>query len=254
MMSPRTSGRWGPALLAVALIVFSGTAVLASEPVARPMHFDHLTLDAGLSQSNVLSILQDSDGFMWFGTENGLNKYNGYEFEYHKRERGNPDALSSDFIFDVDEDVDGNLWIATNGGGLARLNRETGKVRNFRHDPENDNSIAGNIVRRVLVDSEGIIWVGTRGAGLDRFDPRTERVSHYNFSAAEDETSNTIFALHQATAGELWIGGDHGLTRLNTETNESETFANDPGDLSSLSEHSVRAIETDAEGRLWISR
>lgn len=252
MMSPRTDRRWGSVLLAVALGVFFGSAVLASETTARPMHFDHLALDDGLSQSNVLSILQDSDGLMWFGTENGLNKYNGYEFEYMKRERGNPDALSSDFIFDVDEDADGNLWIATNGGGLARLDRETGKIRTFRHDPEHDQSIASDIIRRVLVASDGIVWVGTRGAGLDRFDPQTELASHYDFSAADGDASNTIYALHQESAGELWVGGDHGLTRLDTESNESVTYSNDPTDVTTLGEHSVRAIESDTDGRLWV--
>ena len=81
------------------------------------MRFDRITLDDGLSQSNVFSILQDSQGLMWFGTENGLNNYNGYEFEVFKRERGNPAALSSDYIFDIIEDTRGDLWIASNGGG-----------------------------------------------------------------------------------------------------------------------------------------
>ena len=84
-------------------------AASASPADYHPMRFDRLSLDDGLSQSNVLTIWQDSAGLMWFGTENGLNSYNGYEFEHYNRERGNPDALASDFIYDLAEDKDGNL-------------------------------------------------------------------------------------------------------------------------------------------------
>ena len=97
------------------LCSLAGAAVAAEGIESHPMRFDHLTLDQGLSQSNVLAVWQDSDGMMWFGTENGLNRFDGYEFSYYKRERGNPDALSNDFIFDIAEDAAGDLWLATNG-------------------------------------------------------------------------------------------------------------------------------------------
>ncbi len=75
---------------------------------------------------------------MWFGTENGLNSFNGYEFRTYYRERGNADSLSSDFVFDVAEDASGNLWIATNGGGLAYRDSRSGVFSSYRHDAEND--------------------------------------------------------------------------------------------------------------------
>ena len=100
---------------AIALTVLLANHAAAAEP--RSFRFEHLSRDSGLSQSFVYTIVQDPQGYMWFGTENGLNRYNGYEFDHFKRERGNPDALSNDFIFDVAEDAEGNLWIGTNGGG-----------------------------------------------------------------------------------------------------------------------------------------
>jgi diguanylate cyclase (GGDEF)-like protein len=215
------------------------------------MRFDHITLDDGLSQSNVLSILQDSRGLMWIGTENGLNSYNGYEFEYFRRDRGNPDALGSGFIFDIDEDRNGNLWIATNGGGLAMFDVRSGRFKTFRHDPENTNSISSNVVRRVLVDKKGIVWIGTRGAGLDRLNPGSGEINRYHFGADEDVPDN-IYALLQNTAGVMWVGGDHGLTRLDTNSGNVITFVHDPSDSGSLSANGVRAIETDADGNLWV--
>ncbi len=214
------------------------------------MRFGHLTLDNGLSQSNVLSILQDSDGMMWFGTENGLNSFDGYEFNHYKRQRGNPQALNNDFIFDVAEGKNGNLWIATNGGGLARLNRATGQVKSFRHDAANPDSIAGNIVRRILIDDTGIIWVGTRGAGLDRFDPDAETFERFDLGSGQ--AVGTVYALYQDSAGAVWVGGDHGLTRVDAENLDIETYSNDAADANSISAHSVRAVLEDSEGQLWI--
>ena len=168
-------------MVMMGLLTLAGTA--AATPESHPMRFNHLTLDQGLSQSNVLAILQDSEGMMWLGTENGLNRFDGYEFSYYKRERGNPNALSNDFIFDIAEDNAGRLWLATNGGGLARLDRKTGHVVSYHHDPENEASASSNVIRRVTIDSTGIIWIGTRGAGLDRFDPKTETFNSVNLGS-----------------------------------------------------------------------
>src|ERR1700741_1740079 len=105
--------------------VLTAWAVLAGAPLLmavhdaaaqdhHPMRFGRLEIENGLSQSHVLAIWQDSTGHMWFGTENGLDSYDGYEFLHHRHERGNPETLGSDYIYDIAEDTDGNLWIATN--------------------------------------------------------------------------------------------------------------------------------------------
>jgi len=239
--------RWCFVLL---LGLAANTTAIGAEFTSHPMRFGHLTLDNGLSQSNVLSILQDSDGMMWFGTENGLNSFDGYEFNHYKRQRGNPQALNNDFVFDIAEGKNANLWIATNGGGLARLNRATGRVKTFRHDAANPDSIAGNIVRRILIDDTGIIWVGTRGAGLDRFDPATETFEHFDLGTGQ--AAGTVFALYQDSAGAVWVGGDHGLTRVDAENLEIETYSNDAANANSISAHSVRAVLEDSDGQLWI--
>ncbi len=122
-------------VLSSVLLSFVMTGAASASSDSHPMRFGHLDVNDGLSQSNVLAVLQDSEGWMWFATENGLNSYDGYEFRYFKRERGNAEALSNDFIFDVAEAADGSLWLATNGGGLANLDRKTGVVRSWHHDP-----------------------------------------------------------------------------------------------------------------------
>ena len=236
--------------IAAAALLLSAGPILAAG-ASHPMRFDHVTLDDGLSQSNVLAIKQDSLGYMWFGTENGLNRYNGYEFEHFKRERGNPDALSSDFVFDIAEDANGNLWLATNGGGLVRYDRDAGTFRAWRHDAGDASSIGSDIVRRVLVDNDGFVWAGTRGAGLSKLDPATGTFSHIRLKESEHGRPDNIYVLLQDSAGFLWAGGDHGLTKLDTDSSTFKSFVHIDGDDSSLSKHSVRALEQDSDGRIW---
>ncbi len=218
------------------------------------MRFEQITLDNGLSQSNVFTILQDSDGFMWFGTENGLNRFNGYDFTVFKRQRGNPEALFSDYVYDLAEDGDGNLWIVTNGGGLATMDRKSNTVTTYRHDPANPNGISSNVVRALLVDDDGTVWLGTRGAGLDRFDSESGEFTNYRFGASADPTRdpNEIYVLYGDATGALWIGSNAGLVRMDKATGRYEHYSHDPAVPASLSDHRVRAIFEDSDGRLWI--
>jgi diguanylate cyclase (GGDEF)-like protein len=245
--------RWqGMAILKHLVILFAGfAAAAASANGYHPMRFNHITLDDGLSQSTVLSVLQDSKGMIWIGTENGLNRYNGYEFEVFQRERGNPDALSSDFVFDIEQDADGNLWLATNGGGLVKRDARTGKFSALRHDPADAGSISGNVVRSLLLDDDGMLWLGHRAAGLERLNSHTGVVKNYGLDAAAGG-ANTIYALLQDSAGNVWAGGDHGLTRIDGRTGDVFTYTHDAANAASVSKHPVRAVAEDDRGRIWV--
>jgi len=235
------------AIAALLSLLATAPAALAAEDESHPMRFGHLSINDGLSQSNVLAVLQDSDGFMWFATENGLNSFDGYEFRHFKRERGNSEALSNDFIFDVAEGNDGSLWLATNGGGLANLDRDSGVVRTYRHDANDAGSISSNVVRRLHVDNNSIVWIGTRGAGLDRFDPVTGESTQVDLG--DVDTSGTVYAFSAAGDSALWVAGDHGLVKLDTEEG---TVTNFNEALGSLAEHSVRTVREDSDGQLWV--
>ena len=216
------------------------------------MRFDHVTLQDGLSQSAVVAIAQDAKGFMWFGTENGLNRFDGYGFEHFRRERGNPNALRSDFIYGLASDDSGQVWIGTNGGGLAHLDANTGSIRNFRHDPTNVNSIAGDIVRAVLLDRDGALWLGLRDAGLDRFEPTSATFTHIALVDPEAEGPISVFALHQDAAGTIWVGTEQGLYALEADDRSVRSFRHDPKDNGSIGSDRVRAILEDGEGNLWV--
>jgi diguanylate cyclase (GGDEF)-like protein len=231
---------------------------MAATPVehaaGRPMRFDQGNLDDGLSQSNVFTILQDARGLMWFGTESGLNRYDGYDFEVFKRQRGNPDSLVSDYIYDMAEDADGSLWLASNGGGLARMNRDSRTFTTYRHDPDDSKSVSSNVIRKLLIDADGTIWLGTLGAGVDRFDPGQGVTTHYRFGDAEDPSQdiNEVFALYRDASAALWIGTNNGLVRLDTSTGKFEHYAHSSEDPRSISGQQVRTILEDSHGTLWV--
>ena len=169
--------------LGLLIALFGTTSALWA--VAKPMRFEHLTMEDGLSQSAVLSIFQDRQGFMWFGTENGLNRFDGYEFTVFTNDRLDEDSLSGNYVWGIDEDAAGDLWIATVGAGVSRRDPVTGRFTIYRHDSEQPSSLASDRIRTLHVGADDSIWVGTLDAGLDRLDPVTGEATHFRHDPAQ---------------------------------------------------------------------
>lgn len=215
------------------------------------MYFEHLTMRDGLSQSTVMSILQDSQGFLWLATESGLDRYDGYSIREYRRQRGNKNGLGSDYVWKVAEDARGDLWLATVGGGLARWDRRHDHFQQFRHDPSDPHSLASDALRTLLIDPEGRVWAGTERHGLDVLDPRTGRARHYLHIEGNPRSlsADAVSALYTDRAGRLWIGTDKGLSRYEPT---SDDFNNAVAEGSALDGVKVRAILEDHTGALWI--
>ena len=122
--------------------------------------FEHLTPDDGLAQIIVGTIIQDSRGFMWFGTRGGLNRYDGYKFELYENDAENPHSISSNSIYHLYEDHMGVLWAGT-ANGLNKFDHRTNKFTVYKNDPADPNSLSGNIVWSIFEDSNKILWIGT---------------------------------------------------------------------------------------------
>ena len=232
-------------------LLFSPLAGLAAPvPDVRPMYFEHLTMRDGLSQSTVMSILQDSRGFLWLATESGLDRYDGYSVREYRRERGNEHSLASDFIWSIAEDARGDLWLATSGGGVARWDHATDRFQQFRHDPRNANSLASDDVRTLLIDSQGDIWAGTDGQGLDALDPDTGRARHFRHRAGDPRSlaSDKVHALHPGEGGRIWVGTDAGLSLYEPATGDFTNYELSGGGLPLR----IRSLRIDHAGVLWI--
>jgi ligand-binding sensor domain-containing protein len=150
------------------------SATLAHTPssdAGHPIRFEHLTVEHGLSQSTVTSILQDPKGFVWFATWEGLDKFDGYEFTVFRHDPDNAHSLSDNFIWTLFEEPVGVLWVGTENG-LNRFDRDNERFVRFQHDPDDVDSMRHNSVRQIL-DFSGTLWVATAGGGLNRTDRET---------------------------------------------------------------------------------
>jgi ligand-binding sensor domain-containing protein len=183
------------------------------------LKFTHLTTNDGLSQSNVTAILQDRRGFMWFGTRDGLNRYDGNNFVVYKNNPNGPDSLSSNTAHDLMEDDQGNLWIATYTGGVNKFDSRTERFTRYRHDPSNSNSIAADSVNSLARDSRGCLWFGTEASGLDKFDPTTGRFTHH-LNDSDGVFVGRITRVIGDRQGEIWFVGERGLFHLKPATGE----------------------------------
>ena len=242
-------------LLLCAAVLSSSIAIptaLFSED--NDIQFETLSLEQGLSQISVLSIVQDDNGFLWFATEDGLNKYDGYQFTIFRHDPVDPNSLVHAWIHALYRDRSGILWIGTHNAGLDRYDPVKEEFTHYQMDPDDPGTLSDNIVRAIHEDRSGALWVGTDN-GLNRLDRETGRWTRY-FNDPDDPASlshNAIRSVYEDSAGLLWIGTDGGgLNEFDREAGMFVRYRFEPGNPGSLSHDEVRAIFEDASGALWI--
>lgn len=217
------------------------------------LKFEHLNSDQGLSQSNITCILQDSRGFMWFGTTDGLNKYDGYTFTVYRNDRTNQNSLSNNLITDMVEDPTGNLWIATGGGGLNKFQRGSEKFTRYTHNTDNQHSIAADNVISLLQDNQGNLWIGTEGNGIDLFDETTQRFTHHAHDKNSRNSLGNDFVrdIFEDSRHNIWVGTNGGLQLFDPKNVSFKSFQEQ--NLSkALNKNSVWAIFEDKKQNLWL--
>ena len=238
------SGRWfGP----IGICLLAGAALWPAPAAAVPpprLEFRHLSIAQGLSQSIVDDILQDREGFLWFVTEDGLNRFDGYTFKVFKHDAQDPFSLVHNEVKCVFEDSEGVLWIGSFHRGLDRFDPATGRFTHHQHDPADSASLSGDIVWDVCEDRAGRLWVAT-GAGLDLFDRATGACSRW--------LRADVRVLHVDRMGALWAGtAGGGLHRLDPDSGVFTCFRHDPADPRSLGGDDVRCLAEDGDGALWV--
>ncbi len=235
----------------------SGCLLLASAAGGRepPPRFEHLSVEHGLSHGAVYSILQDATGFMWFGTEDGLNRYDGLSTSIYRHDPVDAtNSLASSNFGEVYEDRSGLLWFGTWGGGLDRYDPATGAYTHYRHDPEDPASLSQDRIEVLLEDSAGKLWVGTEEAGLNRFDPVSGRFERFRHDPADPHSlsHDEVRAIAEDRDGTVWVGTNGGLSRFDRDTKRFSHYVHDPSDAAGLGHDRVRAIVESRSGDLWI--
>ncbi|MCI0512559.1 ATP-binding protein [candidate division KSB1 bacterium] len=241
------------------IVLFLSWLVLGSQTsyaIKENIRFDRLTVKDGLSQNTIRAILQDRMGMLWFATQDGLNRYDGYTFYKYRHSADDPYSLSNNLVLCLAEDQAGTLWIGTWNGGLDRLNRATDRIDHYQHQPEDPSSLSDNNVTVILPARQNpeILWVGTANGGLNRFHLKTAQFTRYRYHPDDPHgiSSDRILALWEASDGSLWIGTSQGLDRWEVQTNRFSHYRRDPQNPFSLKNQVINCIFEDRERRLWI--
>ncbi len=214
--------------------------------VAETLHprFEQYTIVDGLPGNDVGYIFQDSRGFIWICTRNGLARYDGYSFKHFKHDPENPKTISHNNVAPVNEDIHGNLWIGTHGEGLCRYDYERETFRTFRHDPSDPNSICGNYAQHIFTDSQGGIWFSTY-SGTSRLlpeqmngDSSSWKIFNYPYfkNKPNDATNFIAEAFYEHPSGTIWIGTrDNRLLKFDYKSNHFEKLLH--MDIRSINHH-----------------
>lgn len=232
---------------------------------APVLRFDHLSVEDGLSHTGVCAVTQDRLGFLWFGTAEGLNKYDGYSFTVYKPDPENPNSLSDSYITMIHEDRDGMLWIGTKNGGLHTFDPATETFTCYQHDPQNPESISDNSIsyeKGCYEDAQGNIWIGTWNGGFNKFDPRTKTFTRYQHDPENPNSPshNTVHAITPANpetrSGMIWIGTMDGLNLFDPVSETFTRYYHRPDDPTSLSHNTVMSLYVEPRSAqdpvLWI--
>jgi signal transduction histidine kinase/ligand-binding sensor domain-containing protein/CheY-like chemotaxis protein len=232
----------------------------------HPVRFQHLSVEQGLSQSSVMCILQDNRGFMWFGTEEGLNRYDGYEFVTYRPDPENPLSLGRNYVRLLFEDSAGTLWIGLHVGGLDRYDRQKEQFVHFRSNPGDPHSLTDNDLMAMCEDRSGNLWIGT-AEGVCMLSESEKKSSSPRFVTFLIDTTNNqgpaneVTAIYEDRAGVLWFGtGGGGLARMEPADGQHPEprftrFKVDvlPPGVSVVDElNHIRDISEDRWGRLWL--
>jgi ligand-binding sensor domain-containing protein/two-component sensor histidine kinase len=249
--------------------------------------FNRLSINDGLSQSSVECIIQDSLGFLWFGTEDGLNRYDGYTFTVFKNDPDNPHSLSNNDIWclfvdsrnilwigtysgglnrydpktetffrfkirSITEDSSGYIWVGTSDAGINRFDPDNRVFLRFYHHPDNPNSLTSNTIRYIFPYSTDTLWIATN-KGLDIYDKKKKVFIHLTATEINAISHNNIRHIYQDRSGKFWLSTANGLDRFDPATRKFKNYRHDPRDKATISGNNIRQVFEDRKGRLWVA-
>ncbi|NQZ07802.1 MAG: response regulator [Algicola sp.] len=217
-------------------------------------NFTNIALKQGLGNTAVMKVLQDHQGFIWVATQDGLFRYDGYDFKPFKHDPEDPASLAGNYIISLYIDRGGELWVGS-FGGLSHYNAANHTFTNYQHQPNNPQSLSHNTVSNIVESQNGDLWIATLGGGLNRYNRQDNSFTHFRHIPGDPESlsDDQVYALLEDRFGFLWVGTRNGgLNRLDKKTAKFTHYQHDPSDLNSLSHNKVYTLLEDAAGILWV--
>ncbi len=216
--------------------------------------FENLSMQDGLSHSTVSCIVQDRYGFLWFATQDGLNRYDGYEYKTFYHDPGNPNSLSNNGLICLMEDHAGNIWVGTSAGGLNKFDPVTETFTCYKSDPGNPKRLQSDYIRALHEDEAGNIWVGAE-TYLHRMDPKTGIFQSYRYHVPQSDTVNRreIRAILSDGSGTILVGGAHiGMALFDTKTETFEYFFKNQNSQGGLTSDNIKFFFPGVGNSFWV--
>ncbi|MFA8341872.1 MAG: two-component regulator propeller domain-containing protein [Rhodothermaceae bacterium] len=181
---------------------------------------DHLGIKDGISMSAITGLVQDENGYIWIGTQEGLNRFDGYDFKVFKKEMGNKNSLQSNYIASMALDKKGNIWISNGGNGVDRFDIKTQTVTRYQYEYGSKTSLPSNRIFDILPDSKGNVWFGSASSGLCKYIYEEDKFIVYEADGKENSlTGNRITSLFEDEDGTIWVSTrDDGINVYDEKT------------------------------------
>ena len=209
--------------------------------ISENYSFKNITIEDGLSQSTVETIYQDSKGYIWIGTNDGLDRYNGYEFKHYKYNKYDKNSIAHNYIVDIIEDKKGYIWVSTING-LSRIDTDKDEIKNYYSDKNNGNLSDENLWQMIYT-TEGKLLVSSIN-GLNLYDEEKDTFNRV-LSKENELPSQFIYSLKEDSNGHIWVGTDKGLVELDKNFKLVKSYQD------SIGESEVYNVYDDSKGNLW---
>ena len=242
-------------LLSLAIAASAANAGGAAEPPGPVISFRQLSLEQGLSQAVVRALIQDSRGFLWIATEDGLNRYDGYGFTVFRNDPLDPGSIPDNGPTCFAEGRGNILWIGTVDGGIAKLDLATLRFQRFPPEPGRPGGLPAGPVSAVLEDRSGTLWAGTPGGGLLRLAPGGSSFQAFRPEAGDPEgfPPGNVLSLAEGPDGAIWVGtGGSGVLKVDARTGRVlDAFDRDPSNPGAPADAFVTDVLGGREGHVW---
>ena len=230
-------------IILILVCIFSCLKISTSYAnIRESFNFKNITIEDGLSQSTVETIYQDSKGYIWIGTNDGLDRYNGYEFKHYKHDKYDKNSIANNYIVDIIEDKNGYIWVSTIGG-LSRINPDKDEIKNY-YSKEDRGNLSNSNLWQLLCTKDNRLIASTID-GLNVYDKNKDKFTRILYKEGE-LPSQYIYSLEEDINGHIWVGTDNGLVELDKDLNIVKSYHDTIGDSD------VYNVYDDSKGNIWV--
>lgn len=229
-------------ILALVCVISSIKTSTSYANIRENFNFKNITIEDGLSQSTVETIYQDSKGYIWIGTNDGLDRYNGYEFKHYKHDKYDKNSIANNYIVDIIEDKNGYIWVSTIAG-LSRINTDKDEIKNY-YSEEDIGNLSNSNIWQILCTRDNRLIVSTVD-GLNVYDKDKDKFTRILYKEGE-LPSQYIYSVKEDLYGHIWVGTDNGLVELDKDLNILKSYQDTIGDSD------IYNIYDDSKGHIWV--